>query len=239
MALRFYNTLTQEVQPFVPVDPNGVRMYTCGPTVYDFAHIGNFRTFVFYDLLRRWLRASGFQTRSRHEYHRCGRQDHPQCRRAEKSLDDYTAIYTKPFSTIAPRCAWNSPSGWCALLSTSRKWPTRSTSWKEGGYTYRSDGSVYFRICEISRTTASSRTTISAAWLRERASMSITTIKPTHAISHCGKRRNPANPAWDTEIGPGRPGWHIECSVMAIEYPGGDARSARRRHRSDFSASRK
>jgi cysteinyl-tRNA synthetase len=61
MALRFYHTLTQQVQPFVPVDPNAVRMYTCGPTLYGFAHIGNFRTFVFYDLLRRVLRhfASG------------------------------------------------------------------------------------------------------------------------------------------------------------------------------------
>ena len=59
MALRLYNTLTQEVQAFAPLSDNTVRMYTCGPTVYDFAHIGNFRTFVFYDLLRRWLRASG------------------------------------------------------------------------------------------------------------------------------------------------------------------------------------
>src|SRR5260370_35274981 len=59
MALRLYNTLTQQVQPFAPLDPPQVRMYTCGPTVYDYAHIGNFRAFVFYDLLRRWLRASG------------------------------------------------------------------------------------------------------------------------------------------------------------------------------------
>ena len=61
MALRLYNTLTQSVQPFAPMADNTVRMYTCGPTVYDFAHIGNFRTFVFYDLLRRWLRADGFK----------------------------------------------------------------------------------------------------------------------------------------------------------------------------------
>ena len=60
MALRFYNTLTQQVQEFVPADGNTVRMYTCGPTVYNFVHIGNLRTFTFQDLLRRWLRASGF-----------------------------------------------------------------------------------------------------------------------------------------------------------------------------------
>src|ERR1700685_4824424 len=61
MPRRFYNTRTQQVQPFTPIDPGLVRMYTCGPTVYDFAHIGNFRSFVFYDLLRRWIRASGFK----------------------------------------------------------------------------------------------------------------------------------------------------------------------------------
>src|SRR5580658_7646594 len=61
MPLRFYNTLTQQVQPFSPIHADAVRMYTCGPTVYDFAHIGNFRTFVFYDLLRRALRLNGYK----------------------------------------------------------------------------------------------------------------------------------------------------------------------------------
>src|SRR5258706_12769243 len=60
MALRFYNTLTQTVDPFVPLSGNLVRIYTCGPTVYNFAHIGNFRSFVFPDILRRWLRARGY-----------------------------------------------------------------------------------------------------------------------------------------------------------------------------------
>ena len=61
MALRFYNTLSQQVEEFTPASHNTVRMYTCGPTVYDFAHIGNFRTFTFVDLLRKCLRANGFQ----------------------------------------------------------------------------------------------------------------------------------------------------------------------------------
>ena len=61
MALRFYNTLSLQVENFQPQADNLVRMYTCGPTVYDYAHIGNFRTFAFYDLLRRWLRARGYR----------------------------------------------------------------------------------------------------------------------------------------------------------------------------------
>ena len=78
MALRFYNTLSQQVEEFSPARDNTVRMYTCGPTVYDYAHIGNFRTFTFVDILRKWLRASGLQARPRDEHHGRGRQDHPQ-----------------------------------------------------------------------------------------------------------------------------------------------------------------
>src|SRR5271154_3843659 len=97
MPLRFHNTLTQQVQPFAPIDPDVVRMYTCGPTVYDFAHIGNFRTFVFYDLLRRWLRASGFRL---DHVMNITDVDDKIIRNAvaqHKTLDEYTAIYTEAF----------------------------------------------------------------------------------------------------------------------------------------------
>ena len=78
MALRFYNTLTQQVEPFQTLDGNTVRMYTCGPTVYNYAHIGNLRTFTFEDILRRWLHLSRLQNGPRDEHHRRGRQDHSQ-----------------------------------------------------------------------------------------------------------------------------------------------------------------
>src|ERR1039458_4919206 len=97
MPLRFYNTLSQQTAEFAPQRDNTVRMYTCGPTVYDFAHIGNFRTFVFYDLLRRWLRASGFQL---DHVMNITDVDDKIIRNAvaqHKTLEDYTAIYTKAF----------------------------------------------------------------------------------------------------------------------------------------------
>ena len=106
MALRFYNTLTLDVQPFAPASDNTVRMYTCGPTVYDYAHIGNFRTFVFFDLLRRWLRASGFQL---DHVMNITDVDDKIIRNAvaqKKSLDEYSDIYTEAFfddcETAAP-----------------------------------------------------------------------------------------------------------------------------------------
>src|SRR5579863_3408794 len=97
MALRFYNTLTQQVQPFVPIDPNAVRMYTCGPTVYDFAPIGNFRTFVFYDLLRRVLQLNGYKLN--HVMNSTDVDDRI-IRNAVaqgKALGQYTDVYTKAF----------------------------------------------------------------------------------------------------------------------------------------------
>src|SRR5512138_3147749 len=97
MALRFYNTLTQQTEPFSPARDNTVRMYTCGPTVYDFAHIGNFRTFAFVDLLRKWLRASGFAL---DHVMNITDVDDKIIRNAvaqKKSLDEYTAIYTQAF----------------------------------------------------------------------------------------------------------------------------------------------
>src|SRR5579871_5343242 len=98
MPLRFYNTLTQKVEPFAPLADNTVRMYTCGPTVYDYAHIGNFRTFVFYDLLRKWLRARGF--RLDHVMNITDVDDRiiQNAVSLHQPVDDYTARYIAAFA---------------------------------------------------------------------------------------------------------------------------------------------
>src|ERR1700690_1668097 len=97
MALRFYNTLTQQVEPFAPLHDKTVRMYTCGPRVYNFLHMGNFRTFTFQDILRRWLRARGYKldhvmniTDVEDKIIRNALDQH-------KSLGEYTATYEQAF----------------------------------------------------------------------------------------------------------------------------------------------
>ena len=97
MPLRFYNTLSQQVEEFRPQEDNVVRMYTCGPTVYDYAHIGNFRTFVFFDLLRRWLRERGY--RLDHVMNITDVEDKiiRNALAQHKSLTEYTATYEKAF----------------------------------------------------------------------------------------------------------------------------------------------
>src|SRR5437667_1251514 len=97
MALRFYNTLTQQVENFSPLHDNTVRMYTCGPTVYNYVHIGNLRTFTFQDILRRWLRARGYQLD--HVMNITDVEDKiiRNAKAANKSIQEYTATYTQAF----------------------------------------------------------------------------------------------------------------------------------------------
>src|ERR1017187_5798729 len=97
MALRFYNTLTQQVEPFAPLHDNIVRMYTCGPTVYNYVHIGNLRTFTFQDILRRWLQARGYKLD--HVMNITDVEDKIIRNAAAqgKSIQEYTEVYTKAF----------------------------------------------------------------------------------------------------------------------------------------------
>ncbi len=221
MALRFYNTLTQQVEPFAPLHGNVVRMYTCGPTVYNFVHIGNLRTFTFQDILRRWLRARGYRARSRDEHHRRGGQNHPQRRRrAPDHLRVHRRLHRRPSSKTPPPCAWSAPSACVKATDHIDDMASRHREARRARLhlCQRRLGLLPHR--EVSRPTASSRTTISAASAPAPASTWTNTIKPTPATSCCGKRKKDGEPAWQTPLGEGRPGWHIECSVMAMKYLG-------------------
>jgi len=219
MALRLYNTLTQSVEPFAPLSDNTVRMYTCGPTVYDFAHIGNFRTFVFYDLLRRWLRASGFQL---DHVMNITDVDDKIIRNAvaqHKSLDEYTAIYTKAFLDDCATLRLEQPERLVRATEHIKEMADAIHKLQEGGYTYRSDGSVYFRISKFKDYGKLSHNDFSG--MVAGARVDVDNYDKADARDFAlWKAAKPGEPAWDTEAGHGRPGWHIECSVMAIEYLG-------------------
>jgi cysteinyl-tRNA synthetase len=219
MALRFYNTLTQQVQPFEPLDDNVVRMYTCGPTVYDYAHIGNFRTFVFYDLLRRWLRASGYRL---DHVMNITDVDDKIIRNAVaqgKSLEDYTNIYTDAFLNDCATLRLERPENIVRATAHIKEMAAAVHRLEEGGYTYRSDGSVYFRIAKFHEYGKLSHNDFSG--MVAGARVDVDEYEKADARDFAlWKAPKEGEPAWDTEIGPGRPGWHIECSVMAIQYLG-------------------
>ena len=219
MPLRFYNTLTQQVQPFAPIDPDVVRMYTCGPTVYDFAHIGNFRTFVFYDLLRRVLRVNGYKL---HHVMNITDVDDRIIKNAvaqAKSLDEYTGTFTKAFLEDCAILRLERPERIARATEHIVEMAAAISELERQGHTYRSDGSIYFRISTFPGYGKLSHNDFEG--LVAGARVDVDSYEKTDARDFAlWKAPKPGEPSWDTEIGPGRPGWHIECSVMAIEFLG-------------------
>jgi cysteinyl-tRNA synthetase len=219
MALRFYNTLTLQLQPFAPERDNTVRMYTCGPTVYDFAHIGNFRSFIFYDLLRRWIRASGFEL---DHVMNITDVDDKIIRNAVaqgKSLAEYSAIYTQAFFEDAKLLRLEMPEHVARATEHIDEMADAIAELGVKGYTYNTDGSVYYRISHFPGYGKLSHNDFSG--MKAGARVDVDEYEKTDARDFVLWKAPKANePFWETKVGPGRPGWHIECSVMAIEYLG-------------------
>ena len=219
MALRFYNTLTLQLQPFAPERDNTVRMYTCGPTVYDFAHIGNFRSFVFYDLLRRWIRASGFQL---NHVMNITDVDDKIIRNAVaqgKSLAEYSEIYTKAFFEDAKLLRLEMPEHVVRATEHIDQMADAIARLHDKGFTYNSDGSVYYRISQFPGYGKLSHNDFSG--MKAGARVDVDEYEKADARDFVlWKAPKENEPFWETKVGPGRPGWHIECSVMAIEYLG-------------------
>jgi cysteinyl-tRNA synthetase len=220
MALRFYNTLTQQVEDFSPLEDNVVRMYSCGPTVWNFAHIGNLRTFTFVDVLRRWLRARGY--RLDHVMNITDVDDRiiQQATAAHKSLDEYTAAYTEAFLEDAATLRLERPEHLVRATAHIQDMAAAIHKLEEKGYTYRSDGSIYFKIASFPHYGELSH--IDFSGIRAGARVDTDRYEKADArdfaLWKAPKEDEPF--FWETCIGAGRPGWHIECSVMAMKYLG-------------------
>ena len=219
MALRFYNTLTQQVEEFAPLHDNVVRMYTCGPTVYNYVHIGNLRTFTFQDILRRWLQARGYQldhvmniTDVEDKIIRNASAEH-------KSLAEYTEKYTQAFLEDTAALRLQRPERLVKATDHIQDMVRAIQDLERGGYTYQSDGSVYYRISKFSGYGKLSHNDFSG--IRAGARVDVDEYDKANARDFVlWKAPKNGEPFWDSDIGPGRPGWHIECSVMAMKYLG-------------------
>ncbi|MFZ5926467.1 MAG: cysteine--tRNA ligase [Acidobacteriota bacterium] len=219
MALRFYNTLTQRLEEFRPLDGETVRIYTCGPTVYHYVHIGNFRTFSFQDVLRRVLRMRGWKL-----YHVMNITDVDDkiIRNAVaegKSLNEYTERYTQAFLEDAAKLRLEPPE---KLVFATEHIPDMVEAIRrlaEKRHTYESEGSIYFRIASFPDYGKLSHTNFSGNVAGARVDAD-EYEKADARDFVLWKARKPGEPFWDTPLGAGRPGWHIECSVMAMKYLG-------------------
>ena len=226
MALRLYNTLARKVEPFIPLQPGRVSLYTCGPTVYNYAHIGNFRTFLFEDLLRRWLEASGYEV-----FHVMNITDVDDktingAMQAGTALADYVAHFIEAFhedrhylrikdASVYPR-ATEFIGPMVALVEGLLK----------KGIAYKGDdGSIYFSISRFPQYGRLSR--IDTRELKTGASgvSSDEYAKEDARDFALWKAVRPEDEqvgaVWDAPFGRGRPGWHLECSAMALALVGG------------------
>lgn len=219
MALRFYNTLTQQVEEFVPADGKTVRMYTCGPTVYNFVHIGNLRTFTFQDILRRWLRYRGYQlnhvmniTDVEDKIIRNAMAEH-------KTIQEYTATYVQAFLEDCAKLRLERPEHLVRATEHIPDMLNAIAALGRKGYTYVSDGSTYYRIARFHDYGKLSHNDFSG--IRAGARVDVDEYDKADARDFVlWKARKDNEPYWDSPIGQGRPGWHIECSVMSMKYLG-------------------
>jgi cysteinyl-tRNA synthetase len=217
--LKLYNSLTNTEEEFHPLEEGIVRFYTCGPTVYDYAHVGNFRTFVFQDLLRRYLRYRNYRVTHVMNITDVDDKTIQNARSQGMSLKDYTAKYTEAFledsrtlridlPDIMPRATEHIPE-MVKLIQTL----------EEKGYTYRKDGSIYFSISHFPEYGKLSKADFSGA--QSGASVDTDKYDKENARDFVlWKAPKEGEDFWETEIGPGRPGWHIECSAMSMKYLG-------------------
>lgn len=219
MPLRFYNTLTQQMEEFRPLDGETVRMYTCGPTVYHYVHIGNFRTFSFQDVLRRVLRMRGWKLL---HVMNITDVDDKIIRNAVaegKTLQEYTEGYTKAFLEDAAKLRLERPEKLVFATEHIQEMVQAIQRLAERQHTYTSEGSTYFRIASFPEYGKLSHTNFTGNVAGAR--VDVDEYEKADARDFVlWKARKPGEPFWDTPLGPGRPGWHIECSVMAMKYLG-------------------
>ena len=217
--IRFHNTLTDRTEPFTPLTPGEVRAYTCGPTVYDFAHIGNFRTFVFQDILRRYLQSRGYHVVQVMNLTDVDDRIIQKAAAAGVSIREYTDKFIQAY--LEDRRALNlEPPEYIARatehIDDMVELIQRLT---EKGFTYKSDGSIYYRISEFPDYGKLSK--IHVEGMQTGARVDLDRYDKDNARDFAlWKAPKPGEHFWETPIGPGRPGWHIECAAMALKYLG-------------------
>ena len=219
MALRLYNTMSARVEEFRPIDSNQVRMYACGPTVYDYGHIGNFRTFIAVDIFQRFLKQSGYQVRYVMNITDVDDKIIRNAAREGVGVRQYTAKYEKAFLEDAAMLNIEQP----VLVRATDHIPAMADfigKLEEKGFAYRSeDGSYYFPIAKFPAYGKLSKKDF--AGMEDGARVDLDEYEKDNARDFAlWKAPKDGEAFWETPIGRGRPGWHIECSVMSMQQLG-------------------
>ncbi|HEY2976135.1 MAG TPA: cysteine--tRNA ligase [Pyrinomonadaceae bacterium] len=220
--LRFRNTLSGKIEEFRPLREGEVRFYYCGPTVWDYGHLGNFRSAIAADIVRRYLKFKGFKVT--HVMNITDVEDRIIAKSQEAGLDidDYTAKYIDALwedfdalgcerPEIVPRATRHIPE----MLSLIERL-------LETGHAYKSDGSVYYRIASFPEYGKLSKINFAGniAGASDRVDTDRYDKEDARDFALWKQPASATEPGWDAQIGRGRPGWHIECSAMSMKYLG-------------------
>ena len=220
--LRFFNTLSRQVEEFHPLEDKKVRMYMCGPTVWNFAHIGNFRTFIFGDILRRYLKFKGYELT--HVFNLTDVDDRiiNEANARNISIDEFTAPWIQYFWEDFDALGMERPDVTPRATHHVAEMIDIISKLLANGHAYESEGSIYYRIAAFPEYGKLSK--ISFSGNITGGSDRIDTDKYDKEDARdfaLWKLVGPEDqPGWDAPFGRGRPGWHIECSAMAMKYLG-------------------
>ena len=223
MPIRFYNTLTRQLDEFVPLEPGKAGLYTCGPTVYNFAHIGNFRTYLFEDLLRRHLKYRGYAVTQVMNLTDVEDKTIRAARETGEPLKALTKRYIQAFFEDLDTLRIERAEYYPAATDHIPEMVDLIKILREKGHTYEADGSIYFRLASFPEYGKLSHFDMDQ--LRDGASGRVdvdeyeTEDARDFALWKAYVEEDGAV-FWETDLGKGRPGWHIECSAMSMKYLG-------------------
>ncbi|HVC47943.1 MAG TPA: cysteine--tRNA ligase [Terracidiphilus sp.] len=220
MPLRLFNTLTGQLDELLPAEGEALRMYACGPTVYDYGHIGNFRTFLQVDILRRYLKLTGM--RLRHVMNITDVDDKiiRNAAAAGIPISQYTPRFVEAFFQDLDALRVERPEQIARATEHIPRMVQLIQRLAAAGAAYRTeDGSWYFRLSAFPAYGKLSKKDLSG--MEDGARVDVDEYEKDSARDFAlWKAAKPGETSWDTPIGRGRPGWHIECSAMAMEYLG-------------------
>jgi len=220
--MRLYNTLTRQQEPFAPLRDDTVRMYTCGLTVYARGHIGNFRTFVSVDVLRRALKdVGGWKMHHVMNFTDVDDKTIIGAQKAGMELRQYTDQYIDAFREDAARLGIESVEDTPRATDEANleAMARMIRQLEANGHTYESDGSIYFRIATLPGYGKLARLNHEGIQAGARVDADNYTKEDARDFV-LWKATRPGEPTWNCGVGPGRPGWHIECSAMALRLLG-------------------
>jgi cysteinyl-tRNA synthetase len=220
--LKFHNTLSDQIEEFRPIHEGEARLYYCGPTVWDFGHIGNFRSNIMTDLLCRYLRYKGF--RVTHVMNITDVEDRiiAMSQQAGVTIDEYTAKYIEALWQDFDALGCNRPDIVPRATRHINEMVEIIDQLKARGHAYESEGSVYYRISSFPEYGKLSKINFAGniAGASERVDTDKYEKEDARDFALWKAAETPDEPAWDTSLGRGRPGWHIECSAMSMKYLG-------------------